>query len=290
MKILDWVGQTIVVETENTRYVFDIKESGIEGQAYPLPHSRRGFVKYMAERSFDVEISGTKLAYGPWGVVPAAEGEIREGGYLRFRYAGHDQFITSSKITYVGVMETRPTPETQNVDENQNPYQSPVSEEPTTKVGPFRKGFQIGFALLSILVCGIAGIVVGLLACVVTTVVELVKLALSRAAITTYISFAFKGLLVWFLWSFAATAAFPYFAELTYLQAVGLVILTSILFKSPAPVIGEILSAQDRQFLALVRDIKGGRRATQGSPASHNSECAGGTCPPKRSVPQPSRT
>ena len=284
MKIADCIGKTLVVETENTRYVFDIMGDPfhIYGQSYPNPYSGSGRPpKYMKELTDDVEISGTKLADGPWDLVPKKVGEAVEGGFLRFRYRDHEDFISTSRITYVGVTETRSNPELVSMSEN--PYQSPVTEPAP---GPFARGFKFGFGLIVAFLILALGVVSGILAFTVTTIIAGVKALFSKAVLTWAAETGIKAVVVWFLWPYV------FVIGVTYFEAVAIVILTSILVSPKIFVKVEKTNGGLNDLLALSSLLGRGpakRETSPGGPASNDSQCAGPSCGPQRPVSAASR-
>ncbi len=154
-----------------------------------------------------------------------------------------------------------------------NPYESPKE---CCEAGPFRRGLLAGANVLVFLLGAIAGFV--------TTVVRMI---FSKEVVTEVIAYALLGLMVWPLWNFVATAAFDYFNYISYLQAIGLVLLCRILFKTaPATNKGETLSAQEKLLIDLVRTPGS---LPVGSAAGLNTPRRAGSGP-ERPVPQSSRT
>lgn len=104
MKLSDCVGKRVVVQTRNTRYEFDVFAlDDIHGEAFAAGREPR----YLVGRTSDVKIFGTKIIDWPWDHLQGTdkrEGEIVEGGFLRFSYPGYeDKPVNTSRIQSVSI-------------------------------------------------------------------------------------------------------------------------------------------------------------------------------------------
>lgn len=99
MKLEELKGRRFTVVTQNTEYRFDWTGptlSGVGNRRHDL-----GPARYMDIPTDDVEIKGTKLSRYFWDALPEDAkrvGEVVKGGYLYFRYPGHSDYITTSRI------------------------------------------------------------------------------------------------------------------------------------------------------------------------------------------------